>query len=294
MVAETSCGERCVSCGLVQPAIAMGLEKVATAGNLLWPLVDEDLGMQPRKLTLKGFRGIRDGLGLPEITLDLERCRFRTGLATFAAAEAVGADGRVVGVDVSGRMIDAARTTAAERQLSNVSFARMDAEALTLPDASFDAVLCAFGLMYLPEPEQGLREMRRVLRQGGRLAIVIWGERSRCAWSVVFEIIEREVATDVCPLFFRLGQSDRLAQACAAAGFDAVEQKRIATTLNYADGDLACDAVLVGGPVALAWSRFDADARLRVRRSYLDAIAAYRDGPGYRLPVESVVVSAVA
>lgn len=217
-----------------------------------------------------------------------------TGLVACDAARAVGHDGRVLGIDLSGQMVEAARQRAQERQLSNLSFARMDAETLDVPDASFDVVLCALGLMYVPDPERALREMRRVLRPGGRMVVAVWGERSRCGWSAVFPIVDAEVASDVCPLFFRLGQQDTLARLCADAKFEAIEHRRIATTLIYADADEACDAAFVGGPVALAWSRFNDDARARVRGRYVEAIEAWRHDEGYRLPGEFVIVAAVA
>ena len=216
-----------------------------------------------------------------------------TGLIALDAAEAVGPDGLVVGVDLSGRMVDAARRAAQERKVSNASFARMDAEGLDLPDASFDVALCALGLMYMPDPARAVREMRRILRQGGRAALAVWGERSRCGWSPVFPIVDLEVAGDVCPLFFELGQSDALARLCGDAGFGNVEQHRIAATLTYSDADEACDAAFVGGPVALAWSRFDDDVRARVRSRYVEAINAWRHDRGYRIPGEFVVAAAV-
>jgi ubiquinone/menaquinone biosynthesis C-methylase UbiE len=217
-----------------------------------------------------------------------------TGLVSFEAARAVGPGARVLGIDLSGQMVDAAGQRARERQMLNVDFARMDAEALDLPDASVDIVLCALGLMYLPDPEQALREMRRVLRPGGRLGLAVWGERSRCGWSPVFEIVDTEVASEVCPRFFRLGQQDMLARACADATFEAIEQRRITTTLAYANADEACNAAFVGGPVALAWSRFGKDVRARARARYVRAIEAWRHDQGYRVPGEFVVVSAVA
>ena len=170
----------------------------------------------------------------------------------------------------------------------------MDAERLDLPDAAFDVALCALGLMYVPDPAQALREMRRVLRPGGRVVLAVWGERSRCGWSAVFPIVAAEVATEVCPLFFRLGQRDALARLCADAGFEDVAERRIAATLDYANADDACDAALVGGPVALAWSRFDDDVRARVRGRYVEAIGEWRHDRGYRVPGEFVVVAATA
>lgn len=215
-----------------------------------------------------------------------------TGLVTLAAARAVGTGGQVAGIDLSERMVAAAARSARERAVPNVAFTRMDAERLDLPDASFDVALCALGLMYMPDPEQALREMQRVLRPGGRVSLAVWGERQRCAWSALFEIVDAEVASDVCPRFFRLGQQDTLARACADAEFEAIEQHRIVTTLRYASADEACDAAFVGGPVALAWSRFSGDVRARVSARYLESIAPWRHGQGYRVPGEFVVVTA--
>jgi SAM-dependent methyltransferase len=216
-----------------------------------------------------------------------------TGLVSFAAADVVGAGGAVLGVDISGAMVDAARRRADALGVDQASFARMDAEALDLADAGFDVALCGLGLMYVPDPARAVAEMRRVVRPGGRIGLAVWGERSRCGWSAVFPIVDAEVASDVCPLFFGLGTGDALARVCDEAGLAQVELRRIATTLVYDVGDEACDAALVGGPVALAWSRFDAATRERVRASYRDAISPWRraDG-GYRIPGEFVVAVA--
>jgi len=217
-----------------------------------------------------------------------------TGLVALPAAEAVGPQGHVTGIDISGEMLHAAQRSADERGLSNVSFARMDAEQLDLPDASFDVVTCALGLMYVPDPAEAVREMRRVLKPGGRMVIAVWGERAHCGWASVFPIVDAEVASDVCPLFFNLGVGDQLEQLCRQAQFDLIGQLRINTTLIYADADEACRAVFVGGPVSLAWSRFDNEVRGRVRAEYLESIAAWRNGNGYRVPGEFLIVAARA
>jgi ubiquinone/menaquinone biosynthesis C-methylase UbiE len=217
-----------------------------------------------------------------------------TGLVSFEASRAVSRSGHVLGIDLSERMVDAAEQRAQEMKLSNCSFSRMDAETLALPDASFDVVLCALGLMYMPDPEKAVREMRRVLRPGGRVSLAVWGEQSKCGWSAVFPIVAAEVASDVCPLFFRLGQQDALARLCADAKFEAVRYRRFTTTLTYADSNEACDAAFVGGPVALAWSHFNDEVRARVRARYLDAIESWRDGHRYRIPGEFVVAAAIA
>lgn len=217
-----------------------------------------------------------------------------TGLIALRAARAVGPGGQVVGVDLSERMVDAARRLAVQHRVGNAAFVRMDAERLALPTASIDVALCALGLMYLPHPGHAAREMHRVLRPGGRVVIAVWGARARCGWSPVFPIVEAEVASDVCPLFFRLGEPQVLAQLCADSGFDVTDERRIATTLAYADADDACNAAFAAGPVALAWSRFDDHVRTRVRGRYLAAIEPWRSGRGYRIPGEFVVAAASA
>ena len=217
-----------------------------------------------------------------------------SGRVSLEAARAVGPDGHVLGVDISGRMVSSAERRAREAKLSNCRFTRMDAETLGLRDATFDLVLCALGLMYMPNPEQAMREMLRVLRPGGRISLAVWGERSKCGWSALFPIVDAEVASEVCPLFFRLGQQDTLARLCAEAGFVAIEHRRLSTTLNFADATDACNAAFVGGPVALAWSRFSDEVRARVSTDYVNSIGNWRIGKGFGIPGEFVIVAAAA
>jgi ubiquinone/menaquinone biosynthesis C-methylase UbiE len=217
-----------------------------------------------------------------------------TGLVAFDVAQAVGPGGAVLGIDLSAQMIAAAQRRALELNASNAAFLRMDAELLDLPNDSFDVALCALGLMYMPSPERALHEMRRVLRPGGRLALAVWGARSHCGWSALFPIVDAEVTSEVCPLFFRLGEQDALVRLCADADFESIELHRITATLIYTDADVACNAAFVGGPVALAWSRFSDEVRARVRSSYVNSIEAWRYGHEYRIPGEFVIVAAVA
>jgi ubiquinone/menaquinone biosynthesis C-methylase UbiE len=217
-----------------------------------------------------------------------------TGLVSFRAAQAVGAKGAVVGTDISGEMVETARSGAVLRELANVRFERGDAEALPLPDASFDATVCGLGLMYVPDPVRALCEMRRLLRPGGRAAAAVWGARRNCGWAEIFPITDARVASDVCPMFFHLGTKDTLARAFEAAGFADVRSERLSTTLRYASPEDALAAVFRGGPVALAYSRFDVATRRAVHAEYLASIAAYRNGGGYEVPGEFVVTAARA
>jgi ubiquinone/menaquinone biosynthesis C-methylase UbiE len=215
-----------------------------------------------------------------------------TGLIALAAAARVGPAGSVIGIDISQRMVDTARMRALAAGVSNASFVRVDAEKPGFADAAFDAALCALGLMYLPEPLAALRELSRVVKPGGRIGLAVWGERSRCGWAPVFPIVDAEVRSEVCPLFFALGAGRSLEHLCAAARLEVLRTLRLSTMLSYAGCDEACDAAFIGGPVALAWSRFDSSVRNRVRTRYLDALEPWRCGAGYRIPGEFVVVIA--
>jgi SAM-dependent methyltransferase len=217
-----------------------------------------------------------------------------TGLVTWPAAEAVGPGGTVVATDISEKMVQFTAAEARARGLTQVQCARMGAESLEFPDGSFDAVLCALGLMYVPEVETALAEMRRVLAPGGRAVAAVWGARSRCGWADIFPIVESRVQSDVCPMFFQLGTGDSLADSFARAGFHDVRTERLSTELLYDSGDAAADAAFAGGPVAMAYSRFDDETRQSAREDYIASIAKFREGEGYRIPGEFVVACAIS
>ena len=238
--------------------------------------------LEPAKTGLFALATLRQG----ERVLDVA-CG--TGLVTFPAADAVGLHGSVVGTDLSQDMVTRASEQARALGAANATFERMDAEDLQCEPHSFDAVLCALGLMYVPDPQQALTEMHRMLRSGGRVVVAVWGARSRCGWAGIFPIVDSRVASEVCPMFFGLGTGDRLQQTMEAAGFSGTRVERISTTLEYASDDEAIGAAFVGGPVALAYSRFDEPTRVGAHREYLDSIAAYRRGSGYAVPGEFVV-----
>lgn len=216
-----------------------------------------------------------------------------TGLVTFRAAEAVGPTGHVAASDISEDMVAAVAATAAARGLVG-DFRRMDAEVLEFPDGGFDAVVCGLGLMYVAEPLNALREMRRVLRPGGRACAAVWGARANCGWAEIFPIVEARTASEVCPMFFSLGTGHTMANAFRDAGFTDVREARISVPIIFPTADAAIGAAFIGGPVALAHSRFDDATRDSAYAEYLASIEMHRRGDAYHVPGEFVSVVGVA
>jgi SAM-dependent methyltransferase len=97
-----------------------------------------------------------------------------TGLPSLALAARVQPNGAVTAIDVSPEMLAAARKNAADVGLGNLVFREMSADSLDFDDASFDVVTSAFMLMFRPEPARTIAGARRVLKKGGRLAVVVW------------------------------------------------------------------------------------------------------------------------
>ncbi len=118
------------------------------------------------------------------------------GAALFPAVHAVGAQGRVVGIDIAETMI---RETGFEiRQLgfNNVTVEQMDAESLDFPERSFDCVLCGFALFFFPRLDRSLAEMRRVLKPGGCLAVSTWEKYEDERWSWYDKLVDTYLPPD--------------------------------------------------------------------------------------------------
>ena len=242
--------------------------------------------LAPAQEALLALAGLRPGERVIDIACG-------TGLVSIPAARAVAPGGELLGTDISDAMVESATAEAARAGIPHARFERMGAEELAMPDGRFDASLCALGLMYVPEPPDAVREMRRVLRPGGRAVAAVWGARERCGWAGIFPVVDERVRSEVCPLFFRLGTGETLARTFSAAGFEDVETVRISTRLEYESEAETLGAAFAGGPVAMAYSRFDERTRADAHAAYLDTIAPFRRGSGYDIPGEFVIVRGV-
>jgi SAM-dependent methyltransferase len=100
-----------------------------------------------------------------------------TGASALPAAQAVGKNGSVVGVDLASRLLDRARAKALAAGLDNVEFRLADMTTLNYPDESFDSVVSVFSIFFVPDMEGLVRELWRMVRPGGKLAVTTWGPR---------------------------------------------------------------------------------------------------------------------
>ncbi|GLI95810.1 class I SAM-dependent methyltransferase [Methylocystis echinoides] len=98
-----------------------------------------------------------------------------SGGSALPAAEAVGPNGKIVAVDLAERLVQLGEAKARAKGLSNIEFKAADMLSLGYPDASFDIVVCVFGIFFVPDMVAAAKELWRMLRPGGRLAITTWG-----------------------------------------------------------------------------------------------------------------------
>ncbi len=213
-----------------------------------------------------------------------------SGLVTRAIAKAVGHTGHVLATDLSQNMIDLTARSCAVAGYGWVTTARKSADDLG-EESSFDAAVCALGLMYVPDPGKAAASMMRGVRPGGRVVATVWGERRNCGWAEIFPIVDARVVSEVCPLFFASGAPGSLKRDFAQAGLRDIEEHRQREVLEFPNERSLLSAMLLGGPVALAVKRFTPDTMAEVEAEFLDSVKDHRSADGsYRIPGEFVTV----
>lgn len=124
-----------------------------------------------------------------------------SGASAIPAAEAVGPKGIVLGVDLAEELLKLARTKSMQRGLNHTEFHTGDMLNLGLPESGFDAVICVFGIFFVPDMQDAVGKLWRLVSPGGRLAITTWGPRFFEPMSTAFWNSVREVRPDLYKSF---------------------------------------------------------------------------------------------
>ena len=201
-----------------------------------------------------------------------------TGASALPAAQAVGPGGRVIAVDLAEELLKLGRAKAAAAKLHNLEFRRGDMTALGFADGSFDAVVCVFGIFFVPDMEAQVAELWRMVRPGGQLAITTWGPG---IFSPAYEIwldIVRRVRPDLHSAFNpwdRITTPQAVRKLFADGGVAEVEVAPEAGEQPLRGPDDFWTIALGSG---LRWTieQMGADIAGRVRQEIVSALAARR------------------
>ncbi len=217
-----------------------------------------------------------------------------TGISTKHLRAALPDTVAIVATDLNDSMLDCARRK--RSNLPNVRYEQADALDLRFDEDSFDAVVCQFGVMFLPDKAQGLREVARVLKPGGIFTFNTWGSTAR---NPVVDVAQRTIAsffTADPPSFltvpFGYYQQDRIAADLAAAGLRDVEFEVVTRTAERPSAQHVATGFVEGNPgIHEIHARASAGPE-----EIIDAVAAafreaFGDAP-LRTNLEAIVITA--
>lgn len=206
------------------------------------------------------------------------------------AAPLVAPDGEVVLSDVAAEMTAIAARRASERGLANVTARVLDLEAVDAADGTFDVVLCREGLMLVPDPGRAAREIRRVLRPGGRAVVSVWGPRERNPWlAVVFDLVTAQLGAPIpppgLPHPFSLDDPARLRRILAEAGLADVVIDELETPYRATSVDDWWErTAALAGPLARKLAALPEPAARALRARASEAARPYETADGLELP----------
>jgi SAM-dependent methyltransferase len=220
-----------------------------------------------------------------------------TGLVAVEAARRVGPRGSVLATDFLAAWEPFVHTAAFAARVENVTFASMPAEALALPDASFDVAYCQFGLMFVPEPILALREMRRVLRPGGRIGISVWSVPEKVGLFLIQRVVAPALpptSGEAPPSPMSMGAPGLIEDMVAEAGFCDVVHHSVTVFEDIADPEVAWQlwrenfAMPDGGGL----ERLPAHVQQQLHDDVIAAFMSFQDGDTIRVPSEAILVTA--
>jgi SAM-dependent methyltransferase len=223
------------------------------------------------------------------------------GQTSLQLAERVGADGQVVGIDISAVMLERARERAKQAGLSNLEFRNVDAQIEPF-ESSFDLLFSRFGVMFFASPEEALANLLSVLRPGGRLTFLTWQPLAANPWMhVPLAAAAKHLPPTgpppdpTAPGPFAFADSARVERILAGAGFEDVAHESLERELLIGGGktlDETVSFMLQVGPVAGALREADDDVRARVLPEVRKAIEPFYDESGVRMSASTWIVSA--
>jgi SAM-dependent methyltransferase len=191
-----------------------------------------------------------------------------TGDAAIVAADLVGSTGRVVAVDISAPMLHEAVAKAAGRQ---IEFMEADAQSLPFAEGTFDALVCLFGLMFLPDQVAALRAFRRTLRPNGAVVVTCWDRSARAPFAgLAAEALSAQLREDREDLLRPFSLSDPQANVALfqAAGFTDVRialETQVSQFTSFND-DFWEPIEAGGGRLGQAYLGLPVEAREAVRQ----------------------------
>jgi SAM-dependent methyltransferase len=209
--------------------------------------------------------------------------------------------GRVLGIDISGPMLERARYSVGVLGLANVSFENADAQTHPFPDGAFNLVFSRFGVMFFIDPTAAFANLRRTLKKGGRLAFVCWQDIRLNPWMLVpLMAAAQHIALPTPPAPdapgpFALADPDRVRRIVEGAGFLDVNLESVKTELvigGTEDMDVAVNFLMRIGPAATALREAAPEIMPQVAESIHDALVPYfQHGRGVTMEAAAWVVS---
>jgi ubiquinone/menaquinone biosynthesis C-methylase UbiE len=224
-----------------------------------------------------------------------------TGEPSLTIAEAVGQRGRVVATDLVPQMLNVAEQNATARGLRNMEFQVADAEQLPFPKRHFDRVTSRFGIMFFPDIQRALAEMRRVLKPGGSVSFVTWGPREE---NPVFSTMIRPFVNYVqipqpgpdSPHVFRYSEESKLAHTLAEAGFGEIQvtKHKIAWPWPGSAEDSWLATSEIAAPFKKMIAAVPAEKREEAIAEVIEGIRVFSDGRSINFPASVISTIAIA